>query len=80
MQPSQERLRAHAYPNDGRSTTHRVVIPIPKEALLDISPKDDGGLSSSWAGEVTPWEIDDSQKEDHECIPRGSRTCETSLS
>ena len=57
--PTQWRLRAHAYPNDDRSTTHQVAIPIPKEALLDISPKDDGGLSQSWEGETPPWEIDD---------------------
>ena len=36
---SQERFKAHAYHNDGRSTTHRVAISIPKEAPLDISPR-----------------------------------------
>jgi len=71
VRPPQGRFRTHAYPNDDGSATHQVAIPIPKEALLDISPKDDGGLSASWDGEVPPWEIDDSQKEDHECIPKG---------
>ena len=48
-----------------------MATPIPNETLLDVSPKDDGGLSQSLEGETPTWEIDDSQKEDLECIPRG---------
>ena len=69
--PTQWRLRAHAYPNDDRSATHQVATPISNETPLDISPKDDGGLSQSWEGKTPTWEIDDSQKEDLECIPKG---------
>jgi transposase InsO family protein len=63
--------RTNAYPNAGHDQPHQEEVRVPKEALLDISPEDDGGVSERWDNQVFPWEMDNSvEKDDEECIPK----------